>query len=175
MEIPHLAQHLPTPVIVRPATPRDRTVVERLWPIFRHHMSEFSGQLPRPDGTYRSERLTTAFLDRTWRVWVVTAGGHPIGFAIVRALDQPVRVLNSFFIVAPARGSGVGRAFAEAIVRSSPGAWAVAYQDSNAVAARFWTSVAASLDTAWSLERRAVPDRPDLPPDTWVSFRAPAA
>jgi len=42
-------------LLVRRVEPSDRPVMERLWLMFRHDMSEFQGQLPRPDGSYRTE------------------------------------------------------------------------------------------------------------------------
>jgi len=44
-------------MFVRRADAEDRVVLERLWLMFRHDMSEFQGQLPRPDGSYRTEWL----------------------------------------------------------------------------------------------------------------------
>jgi len=93
---------LPQPVIARCATAGDRRPLKRLWLIFRHEMSIYTRALPNPDGTYRSERLLLGLSDPSWRAWMLTADDRPIGFTLVRALDQPVHVLTSFFIVAPA-------------------------------------------------------------------------
>ena len=54
------------PVSVREASAADHPVLERLWLMFRHDVSEFRGQLPRRDGTFRSERLQAAFGDPDW-------------------------------------------------------------------------------------------------------------
>jgi hypothetical protein len=53
-------------ISIRRASAGDRSVVERPWLMFRHDMSEFGGQLPNPDGTFRIERLAAAFDDRNW-------------------------------------------------------------------------------------------------------------
>ncbi|TKK88580.1 GNAT family N-acetyltransferase [Herbidospora galbida] len=158
-------------VRVRPATADDRPAVERLWLLFRHDLSEFTGGLPNPDGTYRSERLHAAFTDPDWAAYLVTGEGSPLGFAFVRALGGPVRVLNSFFVVRAARRSGVGlRAVADVVTRH-PGPWDVAFQDVNLPAVRFWRRAATEVaGQAWTEERRPVPGRPDLPPDVWISF-----
>lgn len=94
---------LPADLIVRPATPEDRPTVERLWPMFRHDLSEFRGVLPGVDGTFRSEWLVSAFTAPGWAPYLMTWGERPAGFAFVRGLDGPVRVLNSFFVVRGAR------------------------------------------------------------------------
>ena len=164
---------LPAPLIVRRATPRDREVLERLWLLFRHEMSAFSGALPKPDGSYPRDRLDAGLTESSWSAWLLTAADHPVGFALVRAVDEPVCVLNSFFLVSPARRRGIGTHFASSVIAATPGAWAIAYQDDNVAAAGFWPGVAARFDPDWRLEHRPVPGRSDRPPDAWVTFRAP--
>jgi predicted acetyltransferase len=147
--------------------------VERLWPLFQHDLSEFRGELPRPDGTFRSERVESAFTKPGWEPYVFADGDRPAGFAIVRGPDGPARVLNSFFVVRGARGAGLGARALREIVTARPGAWEIAFQDGNVPAARFWPrAVSRIVGGAWTMEHRAVPDRPDLMPDTWISFRA---
>lgn len=96
---------------------------------------------------------------------------RPVGFALVRGLAAPTRVLNSFFVVGGARRAGVGRRFAAEVLALFPGPWEIAFQDVNAPAVHFWRAVATdAVGEAWTEERRPVPARPDLPPDTWISF-----
>ncbi|MFJ2236775.1 GNAT family N-acetyltransferase [Streptomyces sp. NPDC087859] len=162
-------------ITVRPATPTDRPTVERLWLLFRHDLSEFRGQLPNPDGTFRSEWLEAAFSGSgEWAAYLFSRGAHPVGFAFVRAVTQPTRVLNSFFVVRGARRAGVGMRAVREVVARHPGAWTVAFQDANPGAVRFWRRVGETLAPgAWEEERRPVPDKPGLAPDVWVSFRYP--
>ena len=161
---------LPTPILIRRATEADRPVLERLWLLFRHDMSAVTPTLPNPDGSFRSERLEAALSESGWQAWLLTFGERPGGFAIIRGLDQPVRVLNSFFVVAGARGHGVGFDFARALLGEHPGRWDIAYQDENPAAVRLWPAVAASLDASYTVERRPVPGVPDASPDVWVSL-----
>ncbi|KUO18392.1 GNAT family N-acetyltransferase [Streptomyces dysideae] len=160
---------------IRPATPADRPALERLWLMFRHDMSEFGGQLPNPDGTFRSERLEAAFSgDVDWAAYLVSRGGHPVGFALVRGLSGATRVLNSFFVVRGARRTGVGMRAVRDVVARHPGQWTIAFQDDNTGAVRFWRRVAEALAPGdWTEERRSVPQRADLAPDVWVSFGYP--
>ena len=167
----------PARLTVRPTTPADRSVLERLWLLFRHDMSELSGALPDPSGQFRRERLDAAFTEPGWRGVVAhlePAGGpvSPVGFALVRGLDGPTRVLSSFFVVRGVRRIGIGRDLAAQVLRSFPGSWEVPFQDANAPAVRFWRTVATdAVGEAWTEEHRQVPGRPDLPPDTWISFQ----
>lgn len=154
------------------ASDADRPVAERLWLMFRHEMSEFTGALPNPDGTFRSERLQSAFTgDPDWAAYLVMSGDAPVGLALVRSLSAPTRVLNSFFIVRAARQRGIGLRVVREIVTLHPGRWEVAFQDANVTAVRFWRGVARQLaPDSWTEERRLSPQRPDLPPDVWISF-----
>ncbi|WP_405860048.1 GNAT family N-acetyltransferase [Streptomyces sp. NBC_01515] len=167
-------------VLVRPATPADRPAVERLWLMFRHDLSEFTPggqvrpQLPNPDGTFRSERVTAAFggTDGDWAPYLFVSGEHPVGFAFVRGIGSPTRILNSFFVVRGARRGGVGMQAVRDVVARYPGSWEVAFQDANPGAVAFWRRVGEELAPGeWGEERRPVPGRVGLPPDVWISFR----
>ncbi|NDL55888.1 GNAT family N-acetyltransferase [Phytoactinopolyspora mesophila] len=156
---------------LRRATAADRPALERLWLMFSHDLSEYRGILPNPDSTFRSERLAAAFDDPDRAAYVLMSDEHPIGFAIVRDLSQPVRVLNSFFVVRGARRNGFGLRAVRDLVAVYPGKWEVAFQPDNVTAVNFWRRAAARLaGDAWTEEHRAVPGRADLPPDTWISF-----
>jgi predicted acetyltransferase len=167
---------MPT-ISVHRASVADRPMVERLWLMFRHDMSQFGGQLPNTDGTFRAERLVAAFEEPGWAGYVFAGPEHrPVGFAIVRGLAGPVRVLNSFFVVRSMRRAGVGLQAVGAIVAEHPGPWEVAFQEVNTAAVRFWRRAATELaGNDWTEERRAVPGRPDLPPDVWISFTVDGA
>ncbi|AJE44283.1 GNAT family N-acetyltransferase [Streptomyces nodosus] len=162
-------------VSVRLAGVADRPVVECLWLMFRHDMSEFQGLLPDADGTFRSDRLHMAFSEPDWAPYLLISGDSPAGFAFVRSLTAPARVLNSFFVVRGARRAGIGLGAVQEIVARHPGSWEVAFQDADIAAVRFWRRVATEIARdAWTEERRPVPGRPDEPPDVWISFDAPA-
>ena len=72
-------------VSVRLADPGDRPVLERLWLMFRHDMSEFGGALPNPDGTFRDERLRAAFEDADRAPYLLACDGRPAGYPPSRA------------------------------------------------------------------------------------------
>lgn len=160
---------------VRLAQAADHPVLERLWLMFRHDMSEFQHQLPNPDGTFRSERLQAAFNDADWAAYLLASGGHPVGLALVRGLSSHRRVLNSFFVVRAARRTGLGLRAVQDVVAKHPGPWDVSFQDTNTAAVRFWRRVATELTgDEWTEERRSVPGQPNTPPDAWISFHVSA-
>jgi predicted acetyltransferase len=155
---------------VRHAGAEDRPVLERMWLLFRHDLSQFTGDLPRADGTFRSERLDAALTSPGWAAFLACCGDSPVGFAFARSLEREPFILNSFFVVAAVRGTGVSSALAHEVVTTFPGTWAVAFQEANSVATHFWRKVAAAHSPGWTEERRAVPGRPHLPADAWITF-----
>ncbi|MEV4372702.1 MULTISPECIES: GNAT family N-acetyltransferase [unclassified Nonomuraea] len=162
-----------SPVSVRPVEAADHPTVERLWLMFRHDMADFQGGLPDPDGTYHGDRLRTALDGEDWTAYLFTSGDRPVGFAFVRAAAGPVRVLNSFFVVRGARRSGIGLRVVREVISRHPGPWRIAFQDANTAGVAFWRRVATEFaGAAWTEERRPVPNRPDVPPDVWISFTA---
>ncbi|MEU0966767.1 GNAT family N-acetyltransferase [Streptomyces sp. NPDC005917] len=139
--------------------------------MFRHDLSEFRRLLPNPDGTFRGERVEDAFSSPDWVPYLFVQGGHPVGFAFVRGLSGPVRVLNSFFVARGARRTGVGLRSVREVLTRHPGSWEIAFQYENPGAVAFWRRVAAELaGDAWREEPRPVPGRPELSPDVWISF-----
>ncbi|WP_404868128.1 GNAT family N-acetyltransferase [Kitasatospora griseola] len=160
---------------LRLADTADRPTVERLWLMFSHDMSEFHGHLPNPDGTFRDERLHQAFDDPDWAPYLLTTDtDRPVGFAFVRDLAGPTRILNSFFIARGARRSGLGLHAVRQVTTRHPGPWQVAFQDANTPAAHFWRTAATHLaGPTWTETHKPVPGRPDLPPDVWISFTTP--
>lgn len=163
------AAGLPRPVHLRPATPDDEQPLRRLWNLFRHDVSAFGGQLPGPEGLYRHERLDAALAGEPgWEAHLATAGPHPVGFAVNRALDRPEHVLTALFVVAATRCTGLGLALARHAVGAHPGRWAVAFAPGNRAAEAFWPRFAAGWDPAWVLDPADAHS-----PDHWVRFTVP--
>ena len=160
----------PNSFCVLAAGEEHRPLLERLWTMFRHDMSAYSGALPDNEGRFRQERLDAALTEPGWGAYLFWRGSAPVGLAVVRGLDTNERIISSFFIVHGARRSGVGRAAVKHVTGLQPGPWSVAFQDSNKVAAQFWPTVAAEADDHWTLERREAPGYPALPADSWVRF-----
>ncbi|TCC51013.1 GNAT family N-acetyltransferase [Kribbella capetownensis] len=160
-------------MFVRRAAAEDRVVLERLWLMFRHDMSEFQGQLPLPDGGYRSEWLEKVLTgDPDWAGYLFFNGENPIGFCFMRALTQPVRVLNAFFMVRPMRRNRLGLRAVQEVLAHHPGQCDVAFQDNNEKAVRFWQRVATEVSgDVWTREHRTIPSKPDATPDSWISFK----
>jgi predicted acetyltransferase len=148
-------------------------VVERLWQLYSHDMSQFRGTYPDEAGLFRWGRLPS-YLDTADRCgYLVRRDGSPAGFAFVRGLQSGPLVMGDFFVVRAARRTGVGGTAAHWVLTHHPGEWQIPFQEENPGAARFWREVASVVAGAdWSEDRRPVPGKPDLPPDVWITLRS---
>ncbi|NJP67804.1 GNAT family N-acetyltransferase [Streptomyces sp. ventii] len=147
----------------------DRPGLEALWQMFRHDLSEFDRSRPLPDGSFGRERLRAALVEPDREALLIVHEERVTGFALVRGLLGPCRVMSGFFVVRTARRTGVGAGAAHRLTAAHPGPWEIPFQEDNTAAGRFWRRVARrAAPGRWTEERRPVPGRPDLPPDTWI-------
>ncbi len=151
---------------LQPITLGRRPIVARLWQLYQHDLSEFRGSMPDDKGRYRTDRLRRYLHDSDRTGYLIRHGPQLAGFVLIRGLSEERRVLGEFFVVRAARRQGVGHAAAAAAIERHPGPWEIAFQEDNVVAARFWRRFAAARPHRE--ERRPVPDKPEVPPDTWL-------
>lgn len=148
--------------------------LRQLWQLCQHDFSQFRGTYPGSDGRFKTARLESYLNDSDRTAHLIFDDNHLAGFVLVRGIAGASRTLGELFIVRAARRTGVGRHAAQQVLRSHPGGWAIAFQDENIAAARFWPHVVTSLvGTAWALEHRPVPGKPHIPPDAWIEFKQP--
>jgi predicted acetyltransferase len=167
-------------VELRPLTAENRQVVERLWQLYRHDLSQFRGthgpegfrgSLPGENGLFHTRTLVPYFEDDSDRAgFVVHERAVPVGFVFVARLTTPMRLMGDFFVVRGVRGRGVARAAVEQVFERFPGVWEIPFQDNNSAAARFWRRIAAERGRDVREERRPVPGKPEVPPDVWITL-----
>jgi predicted acetyltransferase len=161
-------------MVLHPLAREEYPIVPRLWQLYRHDLSEFRGSLPDAQGRYTDgymPRYLTLQPDPDRTAYLIRWSGAPAGFVFVRGLTGPARMIAEFFVVRAVRRQGVGEAAARAAFGRHPGPWEVAFQEENPAAARLWRRVVGDVsDRAYREERRPVPDKPHLPPDTWLRF-----
>jgi predicted acetyltransferase len=167
--------------VLRPVTAETRPVIERLWQLYRHDLSEFRGthgpegfrgSLPDADGTFHTRPLAPFFEDDADRAaYVFYDGPNAVGFAFVSHLTSEARLMSEFFVVRGLRGHGIARAAVDELFALYPGAWEIPFQENNVAAARFWRRVAASVAGENVREElRPVPGKPEVPPDVWLTL-----
>jgi predicted acetyltransferase len=166
---------------LRPLTAEMRPIVEHLWQLYRHDLSEFRGthgssgfrgSLPDEDGTFHARGLLPFFEDDADRAaYVFYSDSHPAGFAFVSHLTSQVRLMSEFFVVRGLRGHGIARGAVDELFARHPGEWEIPFQENNVAAARFWRRVAAGVaGESVREERRPVPGKPEVPPDVWITI-----
>lgn len=148
-------------------------MVERLFQMYVHDLSEFRGTLPDTFGRFRfkSQQLPSYVEDTTGdRVgYLARQGEHPVGFALVSGVLAGPRAMGHFFVVRAVRRTGVGRDLALDVIGRHERPWQIAFQEENPGAARFWRGIAhRAFGDRWFEERRPVPNKPEIPPDVWI-------
>lgn len=154
-------------------TDGDREVVERLWQLYSHDMSEVRGTLPNEEGLYKAGRLPTYFDDSDRCGYLISHDGAPAGFAFVQGLSNEPRMIGDFFVVRAARRRRIGYDVARELLERHPGRWEIGFQERNAGAPEFWRRVVSgAVGTRWREELRPVPGKPQIPPDHFIVFDA---
>ncbi len=163
---------MPAAQLLHPLTAADVPVVERLWQLYSHDMSEIRGTMPSPEGLYKPGRLA-AYLDAPGDVdgYLIRHDEAPAGFAFVGGLTGDVLTMGDFFVVRAARRRGVGRDAVREIFERYRGRWEIGFQGHNRGAPEFWRgAVAAAAGDGWREERRPVPNKPHIPHDHFIVF-----
>jgi len=124
------------------AGPRERAVVERLWQLYRHDLSELRGTMPDASGAYPTHRLDGYLDDPDRRAYLLGTRAAPAGFVLARLGDP--HGLGEFFVVRAARRHNLAYDAALAVLALHPGCWEIAFQEENAGAARLRRRVAGS-------------------------------
>ncbi len=163
-----------TSITLRDLTDDDRPLVERLWQLYSHDMSEVRQTLPNADGLFKPGRLPGYFGDPDRRGHLVTCEGAPVGFAFVEGLLGQTRTIGDFFIARGVRRRRVGYQVARELLARHPGGWEIGFQTGNPGAPEFWRRVATDMvGAAWREELRPVPNKPHIPHDHFIVFDVP--
>jgi predicted acetyltransferase/ADP-ribose pyrophosphatase YjhB (NUDIX family) len=146
-------------------------VIERLWQLYQHDLSEFRHSAPDADGLFQARRLPGYRERADSTAYLARLGDVPCGFALVHGLDRDRRLMGEFFVTRSARGRGTATALAHAVLERHPGPWVIPFQNENPRAAAFWRRLAAEALDDVTEKLFSVPSKPHLPPDVWLSGR----
>jgi predicted acetyltransferase len=160
-------------VDLRELTEEHHEIAERFWQLFLHDLSEFRDSHPNEHGAFKRRQLEPYLVpDPDRAAYVIYGTTGPVGLSFVYGLTAGLRRLDQFFVVRSQRGTGVGRAAAEATVRRHPGRWEVGFQNENPAAARFWRRFAGELGSNVEERLQPVPNKPHIPDDVVLAFDA---
>ena len=149
----------------------DRPVVEALWQLYRHDMSEFTDSHPGADGLFNWGRLP-GYFENNSEGWLIRSGaGQLAGFAFVTCSGDGSHSIGDFFIMRRWRRRGFAMHVDLALLSAHPGPWEIAFQSANSGAGALWRAVAEHVAPAeWHEETRPVPGKPHVPADVWLTF-----
>lgn len=118
--------------------------------LYSHDFSEFMELELGPDGRFGYEYLSLYWKEAGRHPFLIKAGGHLAGFALVREGSQisgvvDVRDMAEFFIVRGRRRLGIGMKAAQAVWRRFPGKWEIRVKERNRGAREFWAGTITSF------------------------------
>lgn len=164
-------------VDIRPVADNQWSIVYWLWQAFRNDMAHLIvGSFPHADGRYKHLPLDAhpgspdhaGYL--AWQLHPQTDEPAPVGFALVDGIASERRSISAFWTAPAVRRTGVGRTLALHALGAHAAPWAIAFQGQNPAAGHFWRTIACEAwGEGWTEEQRPVPNRPDVPPDHWIS------
>jgi predicted acetyltransferase len=129
-------------------TERERDALRRLVPLYVHDLSRFTDHYRLDaDGRWEPDYVDDFLSRPECAAYLIRVDGAAAGFAWVGAGDFPHKRpdrdlrLAEFFVAAPFRRAGVGRAAAEAVLAAHSGTWQLEVVDGNEPALAFWRAV----------------------------------
>lgn len=131
---------------LRPIEPSSAPTLARLMQLYAHDFSEIIHTDVSDEGLFAVPDPSPYFSSGLWHPFFIVAGGHIAGFAIISETsrfgntDAPLNVAE-FFVLRKYRGTGAGRAAAEAAFARFRGRWEVRQVAKNSAATAFWRRV----------------------------------
>lgn len=157
--------------VLRQVTEEMQPVLERLWQLYLHDLSEFRDSHPNEDGLFKRDKLEPFLVEDPDRAaYLFHRDGRPAGFALVSGVLEEPHWVDQYFVIRSARRSGLGREAATAVLRRHPGRWQIGFQNENPTAARFWRRLAEEVGSDVREELQPVPGKPHIPHDVILSL-----
>lgn len=130
-------------------------IVNNLYPLYLHDLSEIWGWTPNPYGVFEDdETLTLNDQNKVFDIWwekpgvlypyLIKENGTPAGFALVATPPHTPPgcdfYLNEFFVLRPFRGRGIAEIVAKEVFNRHIGNWELQTNptESNKRAQHFW-------------------------------------
>jgi predicted acetyltransferase len=134
--------------LIRVAGDRERDTLRRLYPLYLHDLSQWSSHYRLDEDGRWQPSYVDDFLERDQcAAFLIREDGAAAGFAWVGGGDFPRKRpdrdwrLAEFFVAAPFRRRGIGRAAALRVLDSFSGDWQFEVIDGNERALSFWRGV----------------------------------
>jgi predicted acetyltransferase len=134
--------------VERVTTDRGREALRRLVPLYVHDLSQWTDHYRLDeDGRWQPDYLDDFLARPDCAAYLLREDGAAAGFAWVGGGDFPHKAddrdwrLAEFFVAAPFRRRGLGRAAASDVLDAHAGSWQLEVVDGNDAALAFWRDV----------------------------------
>jgi len=129
-----------------PASPAERPILENLMHLYLYDFTEYTGEDADEQGRFTDEHLPKYWVEPNRYPFLVKVNDHPAGFALVRAVPDPISGkltyhMAEFFIMRKYRRRKIGRHVAFSIFDRFPGHWHVEQEEKNLPAQSFWRKI----------------------------------
>ena len=126
----------------------DRELIENLFNLYRNDLSLYSNDFQHLDARgyfeYGAANELLPFGDGV-ETYIIADKGDPVGIVVVTdsgyALDGCAWRFQELYLIRPARGKGLARAAASALLKLKPGRWCLSVYRKNTPARRFWDNL----------------------------------
>ena len=124
------------------ASAQDKPLIESLMQSYLREVSVFDGSSPNPDGKFDLGKYFSLYWSEPTRFpYLFLEKEAPVGFALVRQIEDTTYSVAEFYIKKEYRGRTLGRRFAQKLFSLHQGRWKVAELEKNVPAQKFWRAV----------------------------------
>jgi predicted acetyltransferase len=130
-----------------PVTKSDKPILDRLYQLYLHDFSVYTGQNVNNSGLYdHDEHYNDFWEDPRWNPFFIYEDDGLAGFVVVLFENydvdpDPTHVIWDFMVLRKYRRKGIGREAAILAFNQYKANWAVAQMGTNEPAIQFWRSV----------------------------------
>ena len=133
---------------LRPATERDRSLIENLFNLYRNDLNQYCGGFEYLDAEGWFDRGIAdellPFGDGV-ETYLICEGERNLGLVTVTdasyALEGCQWCFQELYLIRPARGRGLARAACETLLKQKPGRWCLSVYKKNLPARKFWDAL----------------------------------
>ena len=146
-------------VTLRPASPGDAGILERLMQLYMHDFSSFSDTRIDDEGQFNYPYLNHYWAEPDRFPFLVQASGRLAGFVLVRREQDPENLASymsvaEFFILRGERRKSTGANAAALVWGEFPGPWRLRVMPGNTRGLAFWRSALASAGATDLVEEK---------------------
>ncbi|MGX9417557.1 GNAT family N-acetyltransferase [Vibrio sp. WJH972] len=147
----------------------NKHVIENMMQLYLHDLSPYTQDNPDQHGLFSLGKYFGLYWEDNDRFpYILIHQEKPVGFALVRRIENDVYSIAEFFVLRSARKQGFATLFSHHLFGIHIGVWQVAELEQNLVSQTFWRKTISSF-TKGQFEESWSPSQPVGPMQTFRS------